>query len=70
MDIKQQVSNAIATTGPQEHIHASFVANLYFRLAAEENGSSRGTTPNSRSYTNIQNLQQMKSLESLGGYLS
>lgn len=34
--------NAIATTGIQEHIHASFVANLYFRLSAEENSGHGG----------------------------
>lgn len=35
-EVRQQVQHALQTTGFTEHVSASFVANLYFRLAAEE----------------------------------
>lgn len=35
-EVRQQVQHALQTTGFGEHVSASFVANLYFRLATEE----------------------------------
>ena len=68
-EVRHQVHQAMQTTGPSEHVAASFVANLYFRLAADE--QLKLQTQTQRSLSNVQaiNAQQVKSLESLG-YLS
>lgn len=72
-EVRQQVQHAMQTTGPCEHVGASFVANLYFRLASEEQVKQQNLNQNQtqRSLSNALtiNAQQVKSLESLG-YLS
>mgnify|MGYP006891257691 CR=1 FL=1 len=68
-EVQQQVHNAIHTTGHAEHINASFVANLYFRLLQEEMVKAQRSASNNPCSTSATTFQQLKSHESLG-YLS